>query len=60
MNDNRVVVTDIDMPFGRMVVFILKLMLASIPAVILFYFLIALLMLIVASIFGGAFAVFGN
>lgn len=37
MNDSRITVTDIDIPFGRMIMIILKLMLASIPAVLLLY-----------------------
>lgn len=46
MNDNRTTVADIDIPFGRMVMIILKFMLASIPAVLLFYLiLIPILML---------------
>lgn len=40
MNDNRITVTDIDIPFGRMVMIIFKLMLASIPAVLLLYTII--------------------
>lgn len=45
----KVVVTDIDMPFKKMVVFILKWMLASIPAVIIVW----IIMMIFALIFGG-------
>jgi len=37
MNENRTTVTDIEIPFGRMVLIILKFMLASIPAILLFY-----------------------
>ncbi len=37
MNENRTTVTDVAIPFGRMVIIILKFMLASIPAVLLFY-----------------------
>lgn len=37
MNENRTTITDIDIPFGRMVMIILKFMLAAIPAVLLLY-----------------------
>jgi len=37
MNNNRTTISDIDIPFGRMVMIILKVMLASIPAMLLFY-----------------------
>ena len=41
MNDNRITVTDIDIPFGRMIGILLKLMLAAIPAMLLLYAVIA-------------------
>ena len=37
MNQNNVTVTNIDIPFGRLVGIILKFMLAAIPAVLLLY-----------------------
>ncbi len=40
---NQTTITDIDIPFGRLVVIILKLMLAALPAVILFYAVAGLL-----------------
>jgi len=40
MHENETTVTDIDIPFGRMVLIILKLMLASIPALLLFYIIL--------------------
>jgi hypothetical protein len=50
--DNRVVVTGVDIPFGDLVVLIIKFVLASIPAyIILFIFL-----MIISAIFGGLFA----
>jgi hypothetical protein len=52
--DTPTVITDIDIPFGRLVMIMLKFMFASIPAVILFYGIIALLALIVAAFFGGS------
>lgn len=48
----QVTVVDVQMPFGSMVVFILKWTLASIPAVII----IAILAFIIATVFGGIFA----
>jgi hypothetical protein len=47
----RVSVSDVSMPFGSMVVFILKWTLASIPAMLI----LLLIGMIVAAIFGGAF-----
>lgn len=48
-DDNRVVLSDVDIPFGRMVLIILKWMLASIPAMIILWIFMA----IIAMIFGG-------
>ena len=48
----RVVVTDVDMPFGSMVQFMVKWALASIPAAIILMIVFGLL----GAIFGGAFA----
>jgi hypothetical protein len=48
MNEDRRTVTDIDIPFGRMVIIILEFMLASIPALLLFY----LIMIPVLMLFG--------
>ena len=46
-------ITDIDIPLGRLVVILLKLMLASIPAVLLFYIITFAVVLGVAAILGG-------
>ncbi len=48
-DSNRVTITDIQMPFGSMVVFIIKWTIASIPAMII----LMVLWLIVAAVFGG-------
>ena len=41
MNDNNnITITDIDIPFGKLVTFGIKWMLAMIPAVIVFYMVI--------------------
>ena len=50
-----VVITDIDMPFGSMVRFIVKWVIASIPAIIILWVLMALCAGIVAFLFGGFF-----
>ena len=47
----KVSVSDVSMPFGSMVVFILKWTLASIPAMLI----ILILAMIVAGLFGGMF-----
>jgi len=49
----RTVISDIDIPFGRMVVLILKAMIASIPALICFYLMLAIIGLIFMMAFGG-------
>ena len=56
MNDamagrTEVTVVDIQMPFGSMVVFILKWTLASIPALVV----LAVIGFVVAAVFGGIF-----
>ena len=45
MNDHGTTLTDVNIPFGRMVMIILKTMLASIPAVLLFYLIMLPIML---------------
>ena len=52
------VITDVQIPFGRMVMIILKFVLASIPAMIIFYVIAALVMLLMAGLFGGGAAIF--
>ena len=53
-------INDIDIPFGRMVVIILKFMLASIPAILLMYAIMATITLILFAFMGGAAAIFGG
>ena len=50
------VLTDVDIPFGRLVVILLKTMIASIPALICFYIFLAIIGLIFMLVFGGLFA----
>lgn len=58
MNENfseskSVVVTDIKMPFGSMVIFLVKLSLASIPALLIIYAVMFGLTIILVLFFGG-------
>ncbi len=56
MSQNRetlTVITDIDIPFSRLIMIILKFMFASIPAMIIFYIIMAIFTLIVAGFVGG-------
>ncbi len=50
---NRVVVTDIKMPFGSMVVFMVKWAIATIPAIILLTVIGSLTLGILNAILGG-------
>ena len=50
-----VVITDIDMPFGSMVRFIVKWVIASIPALIILWIIMALFAGVLALLFGGVF-----
>jgi len=50
---NGTTITDVRIPFGRMVAIILKWMLASIPAIILLYIVMALLSLLMFAVIGG-------
>lgn len=47
----KVSVSDVSMPFGSMVVFILKWTLASIPAMLIIFLIVA----VIAGLFGGIF-----
>ena len=51
--DNRVVITGVDMDFGQLVVFILKVMLASIPAYIILFIIFGILFAVFGSILSG-------
>jgi hypothetical protein len=52
-DDQRVVVTDLRMPFGSMVVFLIKLALASIPAMLILWVIMMLLGMVFLALFGG-------
>ncbi len=53
-------ITDIDIPFGRLVAIMLKMMLASIPAILILYALMFAFALILMAVFGGGAALFNN
>jgi hypothetical protein len=53
--DGDVRITDIDIPFGRMVMIILKWMFASIPAMIIMWFLMFIVLAILGAVFGASF-----
>ena len=50
--EQRVVVVDVNMKFGTMVVFLVKLAIAAIPAAIILFFI----GVAIAMVFGGLFA----
>jgi hypothetical protein len=62
-SSTSITVTNIDIPFGRLVGILLKVMLAAIPAVIVFYAIFFAIALVVMTVFGGGAALlshFGN
>lgn len=52
-DSNGITIKDIDIPFFRLVAIMLKIMLASIPALILFYVLCFIVLMTFVAIFGG-------
>ena len=50
--DGRVVITGVQIPFGEMVMLIIKMVLASIPA----YIILFIIFMILGAVFGGLFA----
>ncbi len=50
--DQRIVVRDIDIPFGRLVAFFVKASLAAIPAVIIVWIIVMLIWFVVMVIAG--------
>lgn len=51
-HNDSTTIRDIDIPFGRLVVIMLKIMFAAIPAVLLFYIICGIVFAIFAMIFG--------
>jgi hypothetical protein len=50
--DRGIVVTDIDIPFGRLIVILIKLALASIPAMIVVWVVLFVVMMLLGLILG--------
>ena len=50
--EQKIVVTDIRMPFWSMVMFMVKWVFASIPALVIFSMLISLIMAVITTLFG--------
>lgn len=57
LQHSNTTITNIDIPFGRLVSIMFKLMLAAIPAILLLYAVFFAIMLIVMLIFGGGAAI---
>ena len=55
--DANITIRNIDIPFWRLVVILLKLMLASLPALLLFYLVLLVIVIGVMAVFGGGVAV---
>jgi hypothetical protein len=51
-DEQKIVVTDIRMPFWSMVMFMVKLVFASIPALIIFSMVTGLIMTVLMTLFG--------
>jgi len=57
---SAVKVENINMPFWALVGFLIKLSLASIPAMLILWAIFALIALVLGGVFGGIFGAFGN
>mgnify|MGYP003611345563 CR=1 FL=1 len=57
-NNQQVILTDVCIPFGRLIIIIFKWMLASIPAVLLMWLLFAFIMLVFGAGVGGCASLF--
>jgi hypothetical protein len=53
MNETPVVITDLRIPFFRLMLFFVKAGLAAIPAAIIVSIIVTILAMIIAAIFGG-------
>lgn len=58
-HQTRTTITDIDIPFGRLVMIMLKMMLASIPAIMLMYAVMFVIFMVMMLVFGGLGALSG-
>lgn len=52
-DQNKTVITDIDIPFFRLVMILVKVALAAIPAMIIVWIIMAVFMMFFSSLFGG-------
>ncbi len=52
-DDRRVTITDIDIPFWRLVAIFIKFTLAAIPAYFVVFLIVMLVMAVFGTIFGG-------
>ncbi|TLU83512.1 MAG: hypothetical protein FDX30_06780 [Chlorobium sp.] len=57
--EQKVVVTDIRMPFWSMVVFMVKWAFASIPAMIVLFFVVGIIMAVMMTLFGAIWGIHG-
>ena len=53
MEKQKVIVTDIQMPFWSMVIFMIKWTVASVPALIILSFLVGLVVALIGALFSG-------
>ncbi len=53
---NQTTITDINIPFGRMVAIIFKAIIASIPAILFVYLVLGLISVALMALFGGLIA----
>ena len=53
LQGERVTITDIDIPFGRLVMIFVKFVLAAIPAYIIVFVIIAIIIGVIGALFGG-------
>lgn len=53
LQGERVTITDIDIPFGRLVAIFIKFVLAAIPAYIVVFLIVAIILAVVGALFGG-------
>lgn len=60
MDERRIVLTDVDIRFGRMVAICFKWMMASIPAILALYLVTFLVIMIFGGMFAGCAALLGK
>lgn len=56
----RITLSDIDIPFGRLVMIFIKWGLAAVPAAIIVSFIMSIVMMLFAGMFGGMGMMFGG